>query len=209
MAEQPAGSGRELVGALVWLLAAVAAVLASFLSIQRLTVAPELDGVTGDDGGNLGRQVITSNGWGHVRVSTLVGDSLSSSGPGAPVYGVLFCGCAALLVVAAIWQLVPRWRTRWLSPAWPALAGALLLLGSAATLVSELYSYKAQSSGAGFKYQAGTGLYVVAASGVVALLPSLYRHWQTARVTSVRPAPVRQDPPSEAEPVQDLGSSAF
>lgn len=213
---KPGRSRDELVGSMICGLAAVGTVLASFLSVERIVFGSSLDGGASIDDGDgnglttLPRQVISVSGWGRVHVSPQSIDSFSSSSSSTgPVYGVLFCICAGLLALAAVWQFLPRSRTRWVPALAPAVVGALLLLGSAGTLMTEIISQRARTSNTGFEYGAGIGLYLVVASAVGALLPGLYRHWQSVRGAPVPAVPARQNQPTETELVQDLGTSPF
>lgn len=202
-------SRSELAGAAVWVLAAASAVAGTFAPIERVVLGggPSSDPDPGF--GSLPREVLTLNGWGQEHVSPTPAEGLASGS--GPNYGVLFCVCAGLMLVAAIWQLAPRLRSRWVRPAMPAVLGSLLLFGAVATMLTEVVSERRQARDAAVRYGIDTGIYLLVLAGVLGLLPWAYQHWRWVRD---QPLPVRAEPPAhnpfgDDSPVQDLGPSPY
>ncbi|HEX2904606.1 MAG TPA: hypothetical protein VHO01_14225 [Jatrophihabitans sp.] len=128
---RPRVRGAALVAPACWLVATVLVIVGNFLDVYRLEVA-----VTNLDGATLPHQSLAFDAWGRHHVSSaLFGDGAVAGLPSGARFGTLFAGCAALLLLAAIWPWIAGLRNRFFGPAEFAAAGVFGLAGAVAAMV--------------------------------------------------------------------------
>lgn len=199
-----------------WLIAAALAVAASFAPLYRIHgQLPNESPLPGDPAGS--KFSFYVDGWGRPRLHDTgplsVDDTLNG-----PRYGLGFCACAALMVLAAVLTIAgprllaalrPRWRARSAQrlASTVGIAAALLLTGSAGSAALSMLPIRTQVHALRYEtFGFGWSLGLAGLSSVVCVLvwgwaAGWARRWdRLAPADAASPA----DPPAETQDGLDL-----
>lgn len=206
----------SLMHAAAWVVAAALAVGASFAPLYRI------HGQLSDQAQLSGNPAATRfsfyvDGWGRPRLRASGPLSVDDALTG-PRYGIVFCACAALMLVAAVVAIAgprilaalrPRWRASSTRPVMPTaqlsatvgITGALLLAGSAGSVALSTLPIRKQVLALDYEtFGLGWSIGLAALSSLVCVLAWGWDRLTTARASAASAAEVVPDA-DETEPV--------